>query len=459
MMRKELRLSLLGGLCIASLVVGTFDVSSDLAAQPASAADAAWIVNKDGQRSLLVVREPEGPPPGLAGAAPSSPAQGKVVENLGKPAGTNLLQVETEGAYTHLRTQFIPDYTVVFAEELRKTLEARPKFATDFPDGVKAGIGDSITFGQDIGYSGDTCGVGQGRGYWPPATFCATANITDIYLPNKPEPASDVCYTSLGQVGIFLNGVILFNWSDAQSYQNKNVWHNIAFTFEQYDFDICNGHAAAGVYHHHGYNGCLAKVIKDDGSGHSPVWGFAADGYPIHGPWQAKDVRARSCWVKRDYAATSATGCGVDGKRSCQLVDNHDIGKGSVDVTAAPDVGAAQESLFSKNPITVDSGSYFEDYYYDPACTAGDPQALDEHNGHDHDDLGYHFHLTVDENLQPKFPYSFGPIYKGRLFDNAMTRCGTKPFVAGPPPPDDKAAIDRNTRWTQIDANTVGKRF
>ena len=207
------------------------------------------------------------------------------------------------------------------------------------------------------------------------------------------------------------------------------MWHNTAPVFEAYDADICDGHAAEGMYHHHGYSQCLADRLGDRGGRHSPVWGYAADGYPIHGPWQAAGVRAKSCWLPRDYAAGSPTGCGRTGARDCVLVDNTDPSKGTRPVAPAPDVGATGvRSMFSDNPVSLAVGAYYEDFYFDAACAAADPDALDSHNGHEHGGLGYHYHLTVDAALRPVFPYTFGPTYRGRVEGSSFTSCGAAPF-------------------------------
>lgn len=394
---------------------------------------AGWILNTGDQRSArMVVRAPEGPPPGIVlppGVAPPPSLPDRPVAGLGDPARVNVLGVSVDDRATWVTTQFIPDYAVRLTPALKEALEARPRFARDFPAGIRPALHDPIGFGDDIGYAGDTCAPGQGRGYWPPGTFCAAANMTDLDLPNAPRPADRTCHTTLSAVGLFLNGVALFNWSDAQSFRNEGVWHNTALVFEAYDADICDGHAAEGMYHHHGYSHCLADRLGDEGDGHSPVWGYAADGYPIRGPWQAAGVRARSCWIPRDYAAGSPTGCGRDGARSCQLLDNTDATKGTGPVAPAPDVGAeGVRSMFSGNPISLDVGAYYEDFHYDPACTAADAAGLDRHNGHDHDGLGYHYHLTVDADLRPAFPYSFGPSYRGAVEGSSFTSCGAAPF-------------------------------
>ncbi|MBV1883592.1 MAG: hypothetical protein KUG82_18265 [Pseudomonadales bacterium] len=62
---------------------------------------------------------------------------------------------------------------------------------------------------------------------------------------------------------------------------------------------------------------------------------------------------------------------------------------------------------------------------------------LDEHNGHDHDDLGYHYHITVEstDGSTPKFPYIIGPTFYGELDDNAVNSCGGTSLGGGGPPP------------------------
>ncbi len=52
-----------------------------------------------------------------------------------------------------------------------------------------------------------------------------------------------------------MNGVSIYGWSDATTYNDQGVWQNAAASFEQYDFDPCSGHAAnpqnsaLGFYH------------------------------------------------------------------------------------------------------------------------------------------------------------------------------------------------------------------
>jgi hypothetical protein len=166
----------------------------------------------------------------------------------------------------------------------------------------------------------------------------------------------------------------------------------------------------------HSYSPCLANQLNDHGQGHSPIYGFAFDGFPLFGPYQSADTVAKSCWKKRDYSASSATGCS-DGKRSCILIDEFDVSKGAKPVSSSsavgPDFTQTLQTL-SQNTLLAESGIYYEDYFYDPQCTTQGTEYLDAFNGHDHDDLGFHYHLTIDGNTgKPTFPYLTGPKYFG----------------------------------------------
>jgi hypothetical protein len=47
------------------------------------------------------------------------------------------------------------------------------------------------------------------------------------------------------------------------------------------------GHGSVSeIYHHHFYSPCLAEQAGDNFTGHSPLYAFAFDSYPIYGPYQ-----------------------------------------------------------------------------------------------------------------------------------------------------------------------------
>lgn len=58
--------------------------------------------------------------------------------------------------------------------------------------------------------------------------------------------------------------------------------------------DRCCGHPGPdNRYHYHKYPVCVKSPFTDDGEAHSPLIGFALDGFPIYGPYVAKGLMAR----------------------------------------------------------------------------------------------------------------------------------------------------------------------
>lgn len=344
--------------------------------------------------------------------------------------------------YTNVETTGIPDYAVQLSQDEIAALNQRPKAATDFLSGsTTATAGETITFGQDIGYKSNNqnCTADAGYGYWPPGPVCPTNQNKSGYFPQQPVAAATECETGLGAIGFAINGVSIYNWGDGQSYNNEGVWQTLAPFAEVYDVDICGGHAANGDYHHHFYTECWGEVAKEDGQGHSSVLGYAADGYAVHGPWFQTSVLTKSCWVTRDYSADSATGGGCDnGDRSCTLNDVYDLSQGTTPVNNSPSLTDTYSSL-SSNTFIASSGFFKEDYYFDSSCSASGGANLDQSNGHDHDNLGYHYHVTVSssDNKTPVYPFIIGPKFKGELADNAVSNCkgsGTGVPPGGPRP-------------------------
>ena len=354
-----------------------------------------------------------------------------IVDSHGDPALVNVQSVtETtfnNQAVVQVNATGVPNYTHLLTQAEVDWLNNRPNSGSDFRGmgGRTTAEPGPVNFGEDINYdSSNDCVEGEGRGYWPPGPVCPLDVEHQVYLPDNPAAASTECELGLDTVGLWINGVSVYGYSDGMSYNFEGVWTNLAPAFEVYDIDVCHGHAANNDYHHHSYPHCLAEQIGDVGTDHSPVYGFAQDGYPIYGPWQSNGVLAESCWIARDYsAATSAGGC-EDGTRSCQLVDNMDVSQGVASASAGP--GLTEEVISqSGNPILAESGVYFEDYYYSADCSVQGEAYLDQYNGHDTDDgRGYHYHVTVTDDSQnqtlgidyyPRFPYFLGPSIYGEV--------------------------------------------
>ena len=371
----------------------------------------AWMLNEDGETAAVLQSD----------------------DGSALPVNVTSVGVVTEDGedYVLVRSTGIPNYTIDITDELISNLDSRPFADTDFTTGeTTVAVGETIAFGTDIGYDGSRTGCpgGAGDGWWPPGPECPSEQDNAAYLPLNPEPeAGELCEIGLDTMGVMVNGTSLYHWWDGQSYADQGVWHNLAAKLEGYDVDLCGGHGANGDYHHHTPPSCLALQIGDEGDGHSPVFGFAADGYPIYGWWYADGVEAQSCWKTRDYSAGSETGCGEDNVRDCLLVDSTDPGAGTTAAEqAGPDTDDTVTSL-SGNTFGAVSGIYYEDYYFDADCAVEGGAALDAHNGHDHGEYGYHYHLTTS------FPYTPGPYLYGRVHDNSFILCtGTAGPGGGP---------------------------
>lgn len=335
--------------------------------------------------------------------------------------------------YAQVQTNRIADYRTTMTQQLIQELNGRPRASTDFRLGhTTATVGQVVEFGDDIGYTLQSCSLG----YFPPGPGCPTAQSRTFAFPIQPIQASQAISTGLGSMGRWVDGSGVFNWSDGHSYNNGNVWSFNAPVMEVYDMDVCPGHAANGDYHHHSYSDCIAQIVGDNGAAHSPVHGFASDGFPIYGPWVAPGMLAESGWRTRNYDdPNSPTGCGVARVRNCLLRNPLDYTQGTV---TAPQVGPRTDQTvtsLSGNVITATSGMFLQDYWYDSSCST----CLDEHNGHYDSDLGYHYHVTVQLNpaggrLIPVFPYVLGPTFAGQT-SPAVTYTPTSTPTQQPPSP------------------------
>lgn len=228
--------------------------------------------------------------------------------------------------------------------------------------------------------------------------------------------------TTGGNIGVFINGVALFDYRDGVSWQNASgtlkggplggmgdgVWNRDAVVAERNGFDCSKGHPAMGNYHHHQNPSAfdldlsvisnICDLYAADGlytlspGVHSPLIGFAYDGFPIYGAYA--------------YANTNGTGGITRMKSSYQLrnitVRTHYAN--GTNVTDGPPVNA-----------TYPLGYFREDYEY---VTQAGADYLDEHNGRfcvtpEYPNGIYCYFTTVDANLNSAYPYCVGPTFYG----------------------------------------------
>lgn len=236
--------------------------------------------------------------------------------------------------------------------------------------------------------------------------------------------------TSLGNIGVFINGVAMFNFSDAVSWKSSTgafaggplggtgdgIWNRDAIKYEKAGFDCAKGHPAGTNYHHHqnpsafdldlNVISTICNLYDADGlyaidsTKHSPLIGFAYDGFPVYGAYAYKNtdgtggiVRMKSSWSLRNITVRNTLYTGAS-------------------VTAGPPVNS-----------TYPLGSFQEDYGY-TAPTSSD--YLDEHNGRfcktpEYPNGIYCYFATVDANWNSAYPYLVGPTFYGTKVASKVT--------------------------------------
>jgi hypothetical protein len=128
-----------------------------------------------------------------------------------------------------------------------------------------------------------------GPGGWDPHYIQEHNQTYRIPLNPKPNPKAVPMLPDnsnhalpMGPIGVAINGVVFFNPFDAGTEDATDV------------MDRCCGHPAPGnLYHYHKYPVCVKSPFVDEGEEHSPVIGWAFDGFPVYGPYETKRLMAK----------------------------------------------------------------------------------------------------------------------------------------------------------------------
>ena len=256
----------------------------------------------------------------------------------------------------------------------------------------------------------------------------ATAQNKIFRIPLAPVQGTGTVATTGGNIGVFKNGVALFDYRDGVAWNNTTgticggpgnpmctgttVWNRDAIPAERAGFDCAKAHPAMGNYHHHqnpsAFNldlvvlSNVCNTYPADGlyvinpSQHSPLLGFAYDGFPIYGAYA--------------YTNTNGTGAIARMKSSYQLRTN----------TTRVNGPAINQVVGTQ---TFFNGYFREDYEY--VAHPGDPTYLDVHNGRVCNTPEYPVSLypngiycyftTVDANHNSAYPYVVGPTFYGNI--------------------------------------------
>jgi len=203
--------------------------------------------------------------------------------------------------------------------------------------------------------------------------------------------------SGLGPIGVWSNGMVIFNGMDGFTWNNGTntvspgvgTWNRNAYVFEGVSFDACLGHAnQTGTYHNHVIPKCL--FAYNNSATHSPIIGYAFDGFPIYGPFGYTNVNGTGP-IKRMTPSYTLTG----------------------NSTRTNGPSMTTTCIINGSPSTYYAGTFLEDYDY--SAGSGD---LDQYNGRfcvtpEYPAGIYAYFVTVDASYNPVFPYVLGPKYYG----------------------------------------------
>lgn len=212
--------------------------------------------------------------------------------------------------------------------------------------------------------------------------------------------------------------------------QGDGIWVRNAYYGEAQTFDKCLGHQPGnGQYHHHAQPICLRAQLDDNivavntsrtGTTyreksapwkHSPILGWAFDGYPIYGPYGYSDPTNANSAIKRMKPGFQLRTITQRTTLPTWALAHH---TGISQQLSASQYGPDVSDAF---PV----GRYVEDY--DFVSGAGD---LDQYNGRfaitpEYPSGTYAYYVTINDDGSPAFPYIIGMQYYGNVTGNATT--------------------------------------
>jgi hypothetical protein len=291
-------------------------------------------------------------------------------------------------------------------------------------------------------------------------------------IPRTPVAATTHTTSGLGEIGMFVNGVAMFNSLDGFSYSTASgtnlatngppgqprgdgIWQRNANYAEEPTFDHAHGHQPGnGEYHYHENPTALRAQLNDNieatgttnyfpydsvltsshthtsdedhnyeeiasGFRHSPILGWSRDGYPVYGPYGYSNPSDSSSAIVRmvpNYQLRNITQRHSLDDWAARLHFGSSVtlnAQGQYDLPTnqwGPNVSA-------QFPL----GYYLEDY--ETVVGLGN---LDIYNGRfaktpEYPNGTYAYYITVDALGEGMFPYSIGPQYNGVVTGGLVT--------------------------------------
>ena len=267
------------------------------------------------------------------------------------------------------------------------------------------------------------------------------SSATLYRIPRTPTIPVSKTLTGLGPIGLFVDGVIMFDSRDAFSVSAASgteanpglgIWNRDAFVNEGVTFDPANAHQpGSGQYHYHANAIALRALLGDNvnfnaatklcrentnnpAPAHSPILGWVRDGFPVYGPYGYATGTNPASGVRRMVAGF------IPRALSVAAVSNRTtlpVWAGRAQ-NRSTTLAAAQYGppVSTTRPF----GRYLEDndYLGDLGFTPGTHFDLDEFNGRfcvtpEFPGGTYAYFTAIGSDGTPAFPYNIGRQYYG----------------------------------------------
>ena len=287
--------------------------------------------------------------------------------------------------------------------------------------------------------------------------------------------------TGGGEIGIFVDGVEMFNSWDAFYWNGTadtpsmgsgtGYWNRDAYVNEGATFDPGYAHQQqGGTYHYHAnpialryqlgdhvdYNSSTKTYSESTNAvtKHSPLLGWVGDGFPVYGPY--------------GYSNTTNSASGLRRMISGYVIRNGQFGTSNLTANGRTTIPQWAVRIFgvSSNQSgpavsgTYPLGRYMEDndYLGDHGYTQGVDFDLDEYNGRwcvtpEFPNGTYAYFVSIATNGTPTYPYNIGRAYYGNATGGSVTSIAetvTTNYVGGP-----NGGFAVNTPTTQASTVTL----
>jgi hypothetical protein len=322
-------------------------------------------------------------------------------------------------------------------------------------------------------------------------------------FPRTPAAPATKSLNGGGAIGIFVDGVAMFNSWDAFYYDGSadtsatgntgGYWNHDAYVNEGATFDPAYAHQQnTGTYHYHAdpialryflgdqvsYNAVSNSYseLKNVVTKHSPILAWVGDGYPLYGPYGYSNPTNANSGIRRMISGYVPR----NGLNGTDNLSTNNAPRTYLPAWALREYTAAGAQNGTTNGPAVSSsypfGRYLEDNAYLGDLTnshTGQPYQqgtdfdLDEYNGRfcvtpEFPNGTYAYFVCISSNGVPVYPYNIGRAYYGNPTGGsvtAITETVTTNFLGGTNSPFKLAPLTRQNSavtlvWSAVEGGS-----